>query len=164
MCNAVNTFWNIILMKITTQVCKSSIMGPHLGRILLKRSHFPHCKAFDLQVRKALFRLWKHWIEQNERTESKFFLREVTMEIWSVHGMTSHYTLRKTQRTRYSLQHLVISLWRTSSGADIQHGGGDSEVQPSQVRDQQRTAPKPDPPGCDFSYKRHWRKVNFLSL
>ena len=62
MCNAVNTFWNIILMKITTQVCKSSIMGPHLGRILLKRSHFPHCKAFDLQVRKTLFRLRKHCI------------------------------------------------------------------------------------------------------
>ena len=48
-------------MKITTQVRKSSKMGPHLGRILLKRPHFPHCKAFDLQVRKARFRLWKHW-------------------------------------------------------------------------------------------------------
>ena len=30
--------------------------------ILLKRSHFPHCKAFDLQVRKAIFRLRKHCI------------------------------------------------------------------------------------------------------
>ena len=49
-----------ILMKITTQVRKSSKMGPHLGHILLKRPHFPHCKAFDLQVRKAIFRLWKH--------------------------------------------------------------------------------------------------------
>ena len=51
-------FW--ILMKIMTHVLKSSKMGPHLGRILLKRPHFPHCKAFDLQVRKAIFRLWKH--------------------------------------------------------------------------------------------------------
>ena len=50
-----------ILMKITTQVRKSSKMGSHFGRILLKRSHFPHCKAFDLQVRKAIFCLWKHW-------------------------------------------------------------------------------------------------------
>ena len=47
-------------MKKVTQVRNSSKMGPYLGRILLKRSHFPQCKAFDLQVRNAIFRLWKH--------------------------------------------------------------------------------------------------------
>ena len=40
-------------MKTTTQVRKSFKMGPHLDRSLLERSHFPHCKALDLQVRKA---------------------------------------------------------------------------------------------------------------
>ena len=38
-----------------------SKLGPHLGRILLKRSLLSHCKAFDLEVRIARFRLWKHW-------------------------------------------------------------------------------------------------------
>ena len=37
-----------------------SKLGPHLGRILLKRSLLSHCKAFDLEVRIARFRLWKH--------------------------------------------------------------------------------------------------------
>ena len=62
-----------------------------------------------------------------------------------------------------NFQHIaIIFIKRASSGADIQHGGGDSEVQPSQVRDQQRVAPQPYPPGCDFSYKWHWTKVRFL--
>ena len=38
---------------------KSSKSSPHLGRILLKRSLFTHCEAFDFQVRIA--RLRKHW-------------------------------------------------------------------------------------------------------
>ena len=47
-------------MKMTTQVRKSSKMCSHLDRILLKRSHFPQCKAFDLQGCNVIFRLWKH--------------------------------------------------------------------------------------------------------
>ena len=54
-----------VLVKVTTQVRKSSKMGPHLGRILLKRAHFSLGKAVDLHVRKALFRLWKHCLFLN---------------------------------------------------------------------------------------------------
>ena len=48
-------FW----WKLRLEVRKSSKLGPHLGRILLKRSLFSHCEAFDFQVRIA--RLRKHW-------------------------------------------------------------------------------------------------------
>ena len=50
-------FW----WKLRLEVRKSSKLGPHLGRILLKRSLFSHCEAFDFQVRIARFRLRKHW-------------------------------------------------------------------------------------------------------
>ena len=43
------TFWHFDENN-DSWVRKSYNMGPHLGRILLKRYLFPQCKAFDLQV------------------------------------------------------------------------------------------------------------------
>ena len=80
MCNVVNTrflktFLNVD--KITTGVYKSSKMGPHLGSILLERSHFSHCKTFDLQVCKARFHFRKHLKLENR---GKLNIRQLTAD------------------------------------------------------------------------------------
>ena len=51
----------------------------------------------------------------------------------------------------------LLTFIRPSSASDIQHGGRDSEVQPSQVWDQQREAAQPNPPGCHFSH--NWQRT-----
>ena len=89
-------------MKIMTHVLKSSKMGPHLGRILLKRPHFPHCKAFDLQVRKAIFRLWKHC------TLLPVLLIDFEIAIFSSpgieHGLSRCWTTWRAQRAPWARQ------------------------------------------------------------